>query len=101
MMKEIMAGTTAIRVTSEFLLMMSVILAVPISMSFLSLTLKDKANRWANRVIGVLFVLLDLAFLGWVLFAGAFGYETFWSLVYPAFTASVVWYAWRWPKQEA
>jgi hypothetical protein len=101
-MKEIMAGTSAIRVTSELLLMMSVIFAVPIFMSSLSLTLKDKANRWANRVIGILFALFDLVFLGWVLFAGGpFGYETVWSFVYPTFTASVVWYAWRWPTREA
>jgi hypothetical protein len=101
-MKEIMAGTSAVRVTSELLLMMSLIFAVPIFMSCLSLTLKDPSNRWANRVIGVLFALFDLVFLGLVLFSGGpFGYEAVWSFVYPTFTASVVWYAWRWPKKEA
>jgi hypothetical protein len=101
-MKEIMAGTSAVRVTNELLLMMSVIFAVPILMSFFSLTLKDSANRWANRVLGIFFVLFDLGFLGLVLFGGGpFGYETVWSFVYPTFTALVVWYAWRWPKQEA
>jgi hypothetical protein len=101
-MKGIMAGTSAVRVTNELLLMMSVIFAVPIFMSFLSLTLKHKTNRWANRVIGLFFALFDLVFLAWVLLAGTpFGYETVWSFVYPTFTALVVWYAWRWPKQEA
>jgi hypothetical protein len=101
-MKEIMAGTSSVRVTGELLLLMSVIFAVPIFMTVLSLTLKDKANRWANRVIGILFALFDLVFLGWVLFAGGpFGYETVWSFVYPTFTASVAWCAWRWPRQEA
>jgi len=99
-MKDIMAGTSAVRVTNELLLTMSVIFAVPIFMSFLSLTLKDKANRWANRVLGLLFALFDLVFL--VVYArGPFGYETVWALVYPTFTVLVVWYSWRWPKQEA
>ena len=101
-MKEIMAGTSAVRVTSELLLLMSVIFVVPILMSFLSLTLKDTPNRWTNRAIGTLFALFDLAFLLWVVLAGGpLGYETLWSFVYLTFTALVVWYAWRWPKQEA
>jgi len=100
-LKELVAGTTAVPVTNELLLAMSIIFAVPIFMSFLSLTLKDKANRWANRSIGIFFVAFDLIFLGLVLFQGSFSYETFWSFVYPVFTALVVWYAWKWPKQEA
>jgi hypothetical protein len=100
-LKALLAGTSAVRVTNELLLAMSVIFAVPILMSVLSLTLKDKPNRWANRSIGIFFVAFDLIFLGWVLFQGSFSYETFWSFVYPVFTALVVWYAWKWPKQEA
>lgn len=100
-MKEIMAGTSAVRVTNELLLAMSVVFAVPILMSFLSLTLKDKANRWANRVIGLFFALFDLVFLGWVLLGGGpFGYETLWSFVYLTFTGLVVWYAWRWSEKH-
>jgi hypothetical protein len=100
-LKALLAGTSAVRVTNELLLAMSVLFAVPILMSFLSLTLNDKPNRWANRGIGTFFVAFDLVFLGLVLFQGSFSYETFWSFVYPVFTALVTWYAWRWPKQEA
>jgi hypothetical protein len=100
-LKALLAGTSAVRVTNELLLAMSMIFAVPILMSVLSLTLKDKPNRWANRSIGIFFVAFDLIFLGLVLFQGSFSYETFWSFVYPVFTALVVWYAWKWPKQEA
>lgn len=99
-MKKILAGTFTVPVTRELLVTMSVIFAVPIFMSFLSLTLKDKANRWANRVIGLFFALLDLAFLGWMLFIGAVGYETVWSFVYLTFTGLIAWYAWRWPEQQ-
>jgi hypothetical protein len=101
-LKELVGGTSAVPITNELLLAMSIIFAVPILMSFLSLTLKDKANRWANRSIGIFFATFDLVFLGLALFLWPFSaYETFWSIVYLVFTALVVWYAWKWPKQEA
>ncbi len=101
-LKELAAGTSAVPVTNELLLVMSIIFAVPILMSFLALTLKDKANRWANRSIGIFFVAFDLIFLGLALFLWPFSaYETFWSIVYLMFTTLVVWHAWRWPEQEA
>ena len=100
-LKEIVAGTSAVPITNELLLGMSIIFAVPILMSFLSLTLKDKVNRWANRSIGIFFALFDLVFLGLSLFLWPFSaYETFWSIIYLVFTALVVWYAWTWPKPE-
>ena len=101
-LKELVAGTSAVRVTNELLFLMSMIFAIPILMSFLSLTLKDRANRWTNRSLGILFVAFDLSFLGLALFLWQFSaYETFWSLVYLVFTALIVWYAWAWPQQEA
>jgi hypothetical protein len=97
-LKELIAGTTAVRVTNELLLIMSFIFAIPILMSFLSLTLKDEANRWANRGTGTFFVLFDLVFL--VLLVWPFSYETVWAVMYLVFTALVAWYAWKWPRNE-
>lgn len=100
-LKDLIAGTSAVRITNELLVVMSVIFAVPVFMCFLSLTLKDKANRWANRGVGIAFAAFDLVFLGLALFQwGDFGYETIWSFVYPTFTLLIVWYAWRWPTHE-
>jgi hypothetical protein len=100
-LKELVAGTSAVPVTNELLFVMSMIFAVPIFMSFLSLTLKDRANRWANLCIGIFFVVFDLVFLGLALFLWPFSaYETFWSIMYLVFTTLVVWYAWKWPEQE-
>ena len=98
-LKELVAGTSAVPITNELLLAMSIIFAIPIFMSFLSLTLKDKVNRITNLSVGIFFVAFDLTFL--VLFLGSFSYETIWSIVYLVFTALIVWYAWKWPKQEA
>jgi hypothetical protein len=100
-LKNLVAGTSAVPVTNELLLVMSIIFAVPIFMSFLSLTLKYPTVRRANLSIGIFFVVFDLIFLGLTLFLWPFSiYEAFWSIVYVVFTALVVWYAWKWPKQE-
>jgi hypothetical protein len=100
-LKNLVAGASAVPVTNELLLVMSIIFAVPIFMSFLSLTLKYPTVRRANLSIGIFFVVFDLIFLGLTLFLWSFSaYETFWSFVYLVFTALVVWYAWKWPKQE-
>ncbi len=91
-LKELVAGTTEIPVTNEMLLVLSIILAGPIFMSFLSLTLKDKANRWANLITGVFFVVWELGFLIFVYSQSAV-YEIFWGIAYLVFAALVVWYA--------
>ena len=97
-LEEFIEGTSGVTITNELLLVMSIIFVVPIFMSFLSLTLKDKVNRWANRSIGIFFVVFDLGFC--ILFFGPPAYEIFWNFVYLVFTALIVWYAWKWPKQE-
>jgi hypothetical protein len=100
-LEETIAGGTDVPITNELLLIMSIIFAVPIFMSFLTLTLKYPVVRWANLSIGIFFVVFDLVFLGLSLFVWPFSaYEVFWSIVYLVFTALVVWYAWKWPKQE-
>jgi hypothetical protein len=100
MLKQLISGTSEITVTNELLLVMSIIMAVPIFMSFLSLTLPYKANRWANLSIGIFFVAFEIYFLIFVYLPGAV-YEIFWGIAYLVFAALVVWYAWKWPKQEA
>ena len=62
-LKEMVAGTIEFKVTDELFLVMSIIMAIPIFMSFLSLTLKEKANRRANLIIGIFFVAWELVFL--------------------------------------
>jgi hypothetical protein len=100
MLRQLVSGTSEITVTNELLLVMSIIMAVPIFMSFLSLTLPYKANRWANLSIGIFFVAFEIYFLIFVYLPGAV-YEIFWGIAYLVFAALVVWYAWKWPKQEA
>ncbi len=100
MLGQMVSGTSEITVTNELLLVMSIIMAIPIFMVFLSLTLKPKANRRANLIIGIFFVVYEIGFLIFLYLPGAI-YEVFWGLAYLVFAALVVWYAWKWPKQEA
>ena len=98
-LNEMITGTTDVPVTSELILIMSTIMVIPIFMSFLSLTLPDKANRLANLIAGTFFVVWEIVFLLFV-YIGSPVYEVFWGIAYLVFVALVVWYAWKWPKQE-
>jgi hypothetical protein len=99
-LEEMIAGTSGITVTNELLLVMSIVMAVPIFMSFLSLTLKDKVNRLANLSVGIFFVVWELVFLIFFYIQSP-AYEIFWGIAYLIFAALVVWYAWKWPEQNA
>jgi len=55
-MEQILAGEMeGIQITSDLLLGLSVLMLIPLIMAFLSLVLKDKANRWANIIVGVVY----------------------------------------------
>ena len=99
-LNELVAGTTDIPVTNGMLLGLSIILSIPIVMSFLSLVLKEKANRRANLSAGIFFVAWEIFFLISVYSQGA-AYEIFGGFAYLVFVALVVWYAWTWPKKGA
>ena len=99
LLKEMVAGTIEFKVSNELLLVMSIIMAIPIFMSFLSLTLKEKANRWANIIIGIFFIVWDIVFMIFF-YINMPVYEMFWGIVYLVFASLVVWYAWKWPNPE-
>lgn len=98
MLAQMVEGTTDVVITNELLLVMSMLMAVPMFMSVLSLMLKDKACRVANLGIGIFFVCFDLMFL--IIFFQSAVYEVFWAIVYLVFVSLVVLYAWKWPEQE-
>ena len=101
-LQSILANNGAVAVTSQLLFIMSFIFVVPIFMSFLTLILKYPAIRWVNLAIGLFFAVFDLVFLVLALFQWqSAGYEIVWSVAYLISTSLVVWYAWKWSKQEA
>jgi len=95
----LIANAGPIVLSSELLLVFSIVFVVPILMSVLTLTLKYPVSRWANRILGILYAVIVLAF--WVSVLRSAGYEMVWSTAQLVFALLVVWYAWKWPKQEA
>jgi hypothetical protein len=84
--------------TPTFLFGAAVLMAFPSFMVLLSLTLKARANRLVNIIVGILhvFVLLGTQFVGegevWL-------YWRLYELLEAGFLALIIWTAWKWPTQ--
>jgi hypothetical protein len=95
------AATGPLGVDPGLLLVMATLLVGSVLMSVLTLTLKSAVSRWANRIIGILYAMINLAF--WVLHLLVWrsaGYEIVWSTAQVVFGLLVVWYAWKWTNPE-
>ena len=85
-------------ISMEVMWMISAIwMTIPVVMLFLSLILKYEANRWSNLIVAIFFVVLNIAGLG----SYPWGYDKFLIIVGFVFNILIVWYAWKWSKQEA
>ena len=79
---------------------------IPLWMAFVSLTLKDSANRWTNITLGIIFTILNiwhflecgLALIG----GGPIGEPTAHHILLVGSTvvatALIAWFAWKWPE---
>ena len=97
--KNLMEGNSGVGTTTPLsLLGFSVMMSLPIVMIFLSLMLKAKVNRWANISVGIFFTLVMALIVAtskgqWMLFYIYLG------LVEMILTGTIIWLAWKWPKQ--
>ena len=95
------AATGPLGANPELLSVLAAVLVGHIFMSALTLTLKSAVSRWANRIIGILYAMINLTF--WVLHLLVWrsaGYEIVWSTAQVVFGLLVVWYAWKWTNPE-
>jgi hypothetical protein len=85
------------KIGPELLLGFSIVLLVPLVMAFLSLTLKDSANRWANIIVGIVWIGLSLSDLNTYLtqLSAYSAYSILMWLSGRVATALIVWYAWK------
>jgi Family of unknown function (DUF6326) len=80
------------KVTETMWLGIAILMAIPIVMVLLSLTLKNPVNRWTNIIVAVVFFVFNL--IGLPTYPSA--YDKFLIIVGLAFNVLTVWYAWKW-----
>lgn len=89
-----------VQFTQTLLFGAAILMAFPSFMVLLSLTLKARANRLVNIVVGILhiFVLLGTQFVGE---GETWFYWRFYELLETLFLALIIWTAWKWPAAES
>jgi len=98
-LKEVMTGSVGgIQITQGFMLGAAILMETAIAMIILSRILKYTANRWANIIFGV--VHTAAVFVSMFLGTPPPHY-LFFGIIEMACTLLIVYYAWKWPKQES
>jgi hypothetical protein len=69
---------------------------IPLVMAVFSLTLKDKANRWANIILGVFYAVFILFELTMNVTTVAYPYAILMDVSVFAVASLIAWYAWKW-----
>ena len=94
----ILAGEAAEWQSPEMLLLVALLWLIPLTMAFLSVTLNDSANHWANIILGIVFTCFNIYHLT-IHLAEPSAHEILIVLSTVVVTALIVWYAWK-SKQE-
>ncbi len=97
-LQDILSGKVFVfDITQAFLLVALALVIIPALMVFLSVALPAKVNRWTNIIVATVYIpymLFNLAGEAWLhMMLGA--------VVEVVLLLLVIWYAWKWPKQEA
>ena len=89
-----------VQFTQTLLVGAAVLMAIPSIMILLSLTLKARANRLVNIVVGILhvLVLLGTQFVGE---GETWFYWRLYELLEALFLALIIWTAWKWPTTDS
>ena len=85
---------------AQMLFIMSLYWLIPLWMAFLSVTLKDVANRRVNLVLGVIFTIVNILHIFGCPVAHASAHQILIVLSTIVVSLLIVGYAWKWPKEE-
>jgi len=89
----IMAGEVeGTKIGPELIFLFAVLFLVPLIMAFLSLTLKNSINRWANIIVGAVFAAL---FIGVIVSVAKLSGETLMTFSTVVALVLIVRYAWK------
>ena len=88
-----------VQFTQTLLFFAAVLMAFPSFMVLMSLTLKARANRIVNIVVGIfhILVLIGTQFVGE---GETWFYWRFYELLELLFLVLIIWTAWKWPAAE-
>ena len=98
MIEKVMSGEMV--VGPGMMVLMAFFWLIPLIMVFLSTTLKDRANKWTNRILSIIIAILSLfhfyehimePIIEQILIVGS-------TVVVSAF---LIFYSWKWPVKEA
>ena len=85
-----------LKIGQELLLLFAVLMLVPLVMAFLSLTLKDSSNRWANVIVGIVYTGFQLfALVGTLTASPVYAYAVLIETAKVVVPALIVWYSWK------
>jgi Ca2+/Na+ antiporter len=87
-----------VAVTPEESLVGAILFSIMLVMALLSLTLKDKVNRWSNVAVGAVFLVLWVVSLIEFL-AAPVGSQILFAILGIIFFVLIIWYAYKWPKK--
>ena len=74
----------------------AILMATPVVMFVLTLTLNYPVNRWANIIVALFWIVLNLSSLNtYPLF------NKFLIIMSMGFHVMIMWYAWKWVKTES
>jgi hypothetical protein len=88
-------------ITGAVRLYLAIFWWVPFIMAFLSVTLKDSANRRTNLIVGILFAVACALGLIRNAVEGMPASILVNYFIGVVFAALIAWYAWKWPRQAA
>lgn len=102
-LEEVMRGEMeGLAINSASLLFMGLFWLIPLAMAIFSVTSRDRANRWTNIIVGLVFAVFYVFHLLGHIMQGQLPIEHLVmcvaTIVVPAL---IVLYAWRWPKPVA
>ncbi|MBT9460422.1 MAG: hypothetical protein IV084_02050 [Rugosibacter sp.] len=97
-LEDMLAGKVFVfEITQAFLLIVLATVTIPALMIFFSVSLPAKVNRWTNIIVATVYIpytLFNLVGEAWM-------HMVFGAIVEVVLLSLVIWYAWKWPKQEA
>jgi hypothetical protein len=88
------------QVTPELLFVFAVMILAPLVMAVASLTLRDRANRYANLIVGAVFVIIQVVALGGTIAESSSAWMILMEIAKLIAPILIVWYAWK-SKQKA